>query len=127
LAKLKTVLAATYLSPYHHHGSIGPSCAVADVRANGVTIWCGTQTPFGTREALAKFLGLPNNKVHLIYHEASGCYGQNGADDVIVDAAVLARAVGRPVRVQWSRAGENGWGAVKAARLSGCASAVGHD
>src|SRR5205085_8033385 len=111
---------ATYTSPYHHQGSIGPSCAVADVRADGVTVWCGTQTPYGTREAVAKFLQLPNQKVHLIYAEASGCYGQNGADDVIVDAVVMSRAVGKPVRVQWSRADENGWEAYKAARISEC-------
>src|SRR5262249_11995958 len=120
LAKAKTVVKATYMSPYHHHGSIGPSCAIADVRADGVTLWCGTQTPFGTREAAAQFLALSNDKVHLIYYEASGCYGQNGADDVTIDALVLSRAVGRPVRVQWSRADENGWEAFKAARISEC-------
>ena len=120
LANAAKVVKATYLSPYNHHGSIGPSCAVADVRADGVTLWCGTQTPYGTREAVAKFLGLPNEKVRLIYAEASGCYGQNGADDVTVDALVLSRAVGKPVRVQWSRADENGWEAFKAARISEC-------
>lgn len=113
-------ISATYTTPYHHHGSIGPSCAIADVRSDGVTIWSGTQTPYGTREALAKFLGLANQKVRLIYAEASGCYGQNGADDVVIDAVVLSRAVGRPVRVQWSRADENGWEAYKAARISEC-------
>jgi CO/xanthine dehydrogenase Mo-binding subunit len=120
LGKAAKVVKATYLSPYNHHGSIGPSCAVADVRSDGVTLWCGTQTPYGTREAVAKFLGLPNERVRLIYVEASGCYGQNGADDVAVDALVLSRAVGKPVRVQWSRADENGWEAFKAARISEC-------
>jgi CO/xanthine dehydrogenase Mo-binding subunit len=120
LGKAAKVVKATYLSPFNHHGSIGPSCAVADVRADGVTLWCGTQTPYGTREAAAKFLDLPNEKVRLIYAEASGCYGQNGADDVTIDALVLSRAVGRPVRVQWSRADENGWEAYKAARISEC-------
>ena len=120
LGKAVKVVKATYLSPFNHHGSIGPSCAVADVRADGVTLWCGTQTPYGTREAAAKFLGLPNEEVRLIYTEASGCYGQNGADDVTIDALVLSRAVGKPVRVQWSRADENGWEAYKAARISEC-------
>ena len=120
LGKAVKVVKATYLSPFNHHGSIGPSCAVADVRTDGVTLWCGTQTPYGTREAAAKFLGLPNEKVRLIYTEASGCYGQNGADDVTIDALVLSRAVGKPVRVQWSRADENGWEAYKAARISEC-------
>lgn len=120
LSESAKTISATYMTPYHHHGSIGPSCAIADVRDDGVTVWCGTQTPYGTREAVAKFLGLANQKVRLIYAEASGCYGQNGADDVIVDAVVLSRAVGRPVRVQWSRADENGWEAYKAARISEC-------
>ncbi len=120
LGKAAKVVKATYMSPFNHHGSIGPSCAVADVRGDGVTLWCGTQTPYGTREAVAKFLGLPNERVRLIYNEASGCYGQNGADDVIVDAVVLSRAAGKPVRVQWSRADENGWEAYKAARISEC-------
>jgi CO/xanthine dehydrogenase Mo-binding subunit len=120
LAKAAKVVKATYMSPYNHHGSIGPSCAVADVRADGVTLWSGTQTPYGTREAVAKFLGLPNERVRLIYAEASGCYGHNGADDVTIDALVLSRATGKPVRVQWSRADENGWEAYKAARISEC-------
>ncbi|HEY4265770.1 MAG TPA: molybdopterin cofactor-binding domain-containing protein [Micropepsaceae bacterium] len=127
LGKAAKTVKATYLSPYHHHGSIGPSCAVADVRADGVTLWCGTQTPYGMREAAAKFLGLPNEKVHLIYTEASGCYGQNGADDVSIDAIVLSRAVGKPVRVQWSRADENGWEAYKAARISECSGGLDAD
>src|SRR5258708_11925183 len=120
LGKAVKLVKATYLSPFNHHGSIGPSCAVADVRADGVTLSCGTPTPYGTREAVAKFLGLPNEKVRLIYAEASGCYGQNGADDVTIDALALSRAVGKPVRVQWSRADENGWEAYKAARISEC-------
>jgi len=120
LTNAAKVVRATYLSPFNHHASIGPSCAVADVRADGTTLYCGTQTPYGTREAVAKFMGLPNERVRLIYTEASGCYGQNGADDVTIDAIVLSRAVGKPVRVQWSRADENGWEAYKAARISEC-------
>lgn len=110
------VVSASYATPFHHHGSIGPSCAIADVHGDKVTIWSGTQTPYGLREAAAKFLGLPNEKVRLIFVEPSGCYGQNGADDVVIDAVVLSQAVGKPVRVQWSRADENGWEAYKAAR-----------
>jgi nicotinate dehydrogenase subunit B len=127
LSKAAKVVKATYLSPYNHHGSIGPSCAVADVRTDGVRLWCGTQTPYGLREAAAKFLGLANEKVRLIYVEASGCYGQNGADDVSIDAIVLSRAVGKPVRVQWSRADENGWEAYKAARISECSGGLDAD
>ena len=118
LGQAATVVKASYESPYHHHGSIGPSCAIADAGPGGATIWCATQTPYGLREAAAKFLGVPNDKVRLIYVEASGCYGQNGADDVVIDALVLSQAIGKPVRVQWSRADENGWEALKGARVS---------
>ena len=127
LSKAAKIVKATYLSPFNHHGSIGPSCAVADVREGGVTLWCGTQTPYGLREAAAKFLGLVNEKVRLIYVEASGCYGQNGADDVAIDAIVLSRGVGEPVRVQWSRSDENGWEAFKAARISECSGGLDAD
>jgi nicotinate dehydrogenase subunit B len=111
-------LTATYETPYHLHGSIGPSCSVADFRPDGVTIWTGTQTLYGLREAIAIFLGLPNEKVRMIFVEASGCYGQNGADDVVIDALVLSQAVGRPVRVQWMREDEMGWESYKTARVT---------
>jgi nicotinate dehydrogenase subunit B len=124
LARAAKVVKANYMAPYHHHGSIGPSCAVADVRPDGATIWSGTQTPYGLRDACAKFLGVLNRSVRVIYVEGSGCYGQNGADDVVIDALVLSRAVKRPVRVQWMRQDENGWETHKSARWSECEGGV---
>ena len=109
LARDRRTLHATYCQPYQSHASIGPSCAVADVRDGGATIWSNTQGPNPLRGLLAQLLELPAEKVHLIHIEGSGCYGQNGSDDVAVDAAVLSKEVGRPVRVQWSRAEEFGW------------------
>jgi CO/xanthine dehydrogenase Mo-binding subunit len=100
---------ATYLQPYHAHASIGPSCAVADVRGDGVTVWSSTQGPYPLRGALAELLGLPLEQVHLIHVEGAGCYGQNGSDDVAADAVILSQAVGKPVRVQWSRQDEFAW------------------
>jgi nicotinate dehydrogenase subunit B len=117
-AKANKIITATYESPYHLHGSIGPSCAVADVRTDDATVWSATQTPYGLREAIAKFLGLADERVRLIFVEGSGCYGQNGADDVVIDAVVLSQAVARPVRVQWMRADEMGWETYKTARVS---------
>ncbi|MEP7199301.1 MAG: molybdopterin cofactor-binding domain-containing protein [Chloroflexota bacterium] len=102
-------LHATYYQPYHSHASIGPSCAIADVRDEQTTVWCSTQGPFALRGALAQLLGMPVEKVHLMHVEGSGCYGQNGADDVAADAVLLSQAVGKPVRVQWSRADEFVW------------------
>jgi nicotinate dehydrogenase subunit B len=108
-AAASKTFAATYLWPFQMHGMLGPSCAVADVRADRATIWTGTQGPFRTRKEVAKLLRLPEKSVRIVYVEGAGCYGRLCADDVAEDAAVLSRAVGKPVRVQWSRTDEHGW------------------
>src|SRR6266852_3506950 len=102
-------LAASYFWPMQSHASLGPSCAVADVRAGEATVWTASQGMHDNRATFARFLGLPEDKVRLIYLEGSGCYGMNGHEDAAADAAILSRAVGRPVRVQLSRADEHGW------------------
>lgn len=102
-------LSASYFWPMQSHASLGPSCAVADVRADEATIWTASQGMHDNRVTYARFLGLPLDKVRLIYLEGSGCYGMNGHEDAAADAAILSREVGRPVRVQWSRADELGW------------------
>jgi nicotinate dehydrogenase subunit B len=91
------------------HGSIGPACAVADVGVDAATVWTASQGTHGNRDTFARFLGLPREKVRLIYLDGAGCYGMNGHEDAAADAAILSRAVGRPVRVQWSREDEHGW------------------
>ena len=91
------------------HASIGPSCAVADVRQDTATIWTASQGTHGNQTTFARFIGLPKDKVRLIYLEGSGCYGMNGHEDAAADAAILSRATGRPVRVQWTREDELGW------------------
>src|SRR5262249_49335616 len=109
LAAAKTRLQATYSVPFQSHGSIGPSCAVADVRDGTATVWSGTQGSYLLRGSLADLLELPVEKVRVVWTEASGCYGHNGADDAAADAALLSQAVGKPVRVQWMRADEHAW------------------
>ncbi len=99
----------TYVWPFQMHGSIGPSCSVADFRADGLTVWSGTQNPLMLRADLATLLDLPEERIEVIRHEAAGCYGRNCADDVGADAALLSRAVGRPVRVQLTREQEHAW------------------
>jgi CO/xanthine dehydrogenase Mo-binding subunit len=100
---------ATYRWPFQMHGMMGPSCAVADVEKDHATIYTGTQGSFETREAVAELLGFAEKNVRVLYREASGSYGRMGADDVSEDAAVLSRAMGAPVRVQWMRDDEHGW------------------
>ncbi len=99
----------TYRWPFQMHAMIGPSCAVADVRGDRATIWSGSQAPFITRNGVARLLGLREQNVHFIYLEASGCYGRLEPDDAPEDAALMSRATGRPVRVQWMREDENAW------------------
>jgi nicotinate dehydrogenase subunit B len=101
-------LSAMYVWPYQGHASLGPSCAVADVREDGTTIWTSSQGPHGMRTSFAKLFGMPEEKVRVVYLDASGSYGTNGGDDAAAEAVLLSRAVGRPVRVQWMREDEHG-------------------
>jgi nicotinate dehydrogenase subunit B len=101
---------ATYTRPYQAHGSIGPSCAVAQSVDGTMTVWTHTQGVFPDRQGIAEMLRVPPASVRLIHVEGSGCYGHNGADDAAADAALIARALpGVPVRVQWMREQEHAW------------------
>jgi nicotinate dehydrogenase subunit B len=101
-------LSASYRWPMQTHGSIGPSCGVADVRADRVTVWSASQNVHGLQNTLARALGVERDLVRVIYMDGAGSYGANGADDASMEAALLSRAVGRPMRVQWSRQEEHG-------------------
>ena len=102
-------LSATYNFAIHMHGSMGPSCAVAEIKEGKLTCWSSSQATHDLRQQLAAMLSMPDTDVRAIYLEGSGCYGRNGHEDAAADAVLLARAVGRPVRVQWMRADEHGW------------------
>lgn len=101
---------ATYLHPFQMHGSLGSSCAVADVKGSGstatATIYSATQGAYPLRDSAALILGVPKENVHVIFTEGSGCYGLNGADSVSYDALLMSQGVGKPVRVQYTRADE---------------------
>ncbi len=109
LAGAASVVRATYRHPYQMHGSMGTSCAVADVRDGAATIWSATQSAYPTRNGVATLLGLPLERVRVVFTRGAGCYGINGADTVSFDAAMLSQSVGRPVRVQLSRRDEMAW------------------
>ena len=112
-------LEAAYTRPYIAHASIGPSCAVAEFNDGGLTVWTHSQGVFPLRRDLAKALKLGTDLVRCVHLEGSGCYGHNGADDVALDAALLARAAaGRPVRLQWMRDDEFAWEPYGAAMLA---------
>jgi nicotinate dehydrogenase subunit B len=109
LAAAPRKLSATYDFAIHTHGSIGPSCAVANFAEDRLTCWTASQSTHTLCKQLAAMLKMPEADVRCVYVEGAGCYGRNGHEDAAADAALLARAVGRPVRVQWMRADEHGW------------------
>lgn len=102
-------LAATYWWPCQSHASLGPSCAVAEVRPSSATVWTSTQGTYGLRGNLAKVFGMPEETIRVIYLDGSGSYGGNGNDDAAADAFLLSKRLGKPVRVQWMRHDEHGW------------------
>jgi nicotinate dehydrogenase subunit B len=105
-AKSRTIR-RQYTRPYLAHGSIAPSCAMAQWTADRVHVWTHSQGVYFLRADLALVLKLPIEHITVEHMEGAGCYGHNAADDVALDAVLLAKAAnGRPVRVQWSRADE---------------------
>ena len=102
-------LSALYVWPIQSHASLGPSCAVADVRPEGTTIWTASQGPHGMRANFSRIFGIPEDKLRVIFLDGSGSYGGNGNDDAAADALLLSRAIGKPVRVQWMREDEHAW------------------
>ena len=109
MALAAKVVKATYYHPYQMHGSMGSSCAVADVQGSKATIWSPTQGVWHQQHATALLLGLKPEDVRVIFRRGSGCYGINGADAVTYDAAILSQTVGKPVRVQLMRKDEMAW------------------
>jgi nicotinate dehydrogenase subunit B len=92
------------------HASLGPSAAVAQRVDAKLTVWTHSQGVYPLRAALAQVLGTDEDDIRAIHVDGPGCYGHNGADDVALDAALLARAApGRPVSLKWTRAGEHAW------------------
>lgn len=102
-------LQATYDLAMNTHGSIGPSCAVADFKNGQLTVWTPSQASHLLRQQLATMLRIKPEQVRCIYVEGAGCYGRNGSDDCSSEAALISKEIGRPVRLQWMRQDEHGW------------------
>jgi nicotinate dehydrogenase subunit B len=121
-------LEAVYTKPYMAHASIGPSCALAELKDGKMTVWTHSQGVFPLRAELVKALKMPPTAIRCVHAEGSGCYGHNGADDVALDAALLARAVpNRPVRLQWMRDDEFAWEPYGPAMVMRAKAALGDD
>ncbi len=109
IAGAAKVIEAEYEWPFQSHASMGPACVVVDARADGATVWTGTQKPHFARDGVAAILGLKPEQVRAIWVRGPGSYGRNDAGDAAMDAAVLSQAVGAPVRVQYTRDQGHGW------------------
>ena len=103
------IIEAQYEWPLQSHASMGPGCAIADVRDGRATIWTGSQKPHSVRDGAAKLLGLAPEAVRSIWVMAPGSYGRNDAGDVALDAAWLSQRLGKPVRVQYMRHDATAW------------------
>ena len=103
-------LNATYKRPFQMHASLGPSAAAALWQDGKLTVWSHTQAAFILRGALAQVLELDESQIRVVHAEGAGCYGHNGADDVALDAALVARALpGQPIMLKWTRWDEHAW------------------
>ena len=109
LATAARRIEAWYEYPFQSHACMGPACAVAQVSPEAVTVWMGGQKPYPLRSAVAELLGRRREQVRVIWMPGPGSYGMNDADDAAVDAALVARDIGRPVRLQYSRADATAW------------------
>ena len=103
------IVEASYEWPFHSHASMAPACGVADMRDGEATVWTGGQKPHFCREGIAKMFNLPEEKVKVMFMTGPGSYGRNDSGDATMDAAVLSKAVGKPVRVQGMRHDGTQW------------------
>ncbi|HEX3340966.1 MAG TPA: molybdopterin cofactor-binding domain-containing protein [Pseudolabrys sp.] len=103
------VIEAEYEWPFQSHASMGPACALVEIKDGQITCWSGTQKSHFVQQGVASTLGVPPESVHVIWKTGPGSYGRNDADDCAMDAAILAKSVGKPVRLQYMRDQGTGW------------------
>src|SRR2546421_5284442 len=103
------VIEAEYEWPFQSHAAMGPACAVVEIKGDKVNCWSGTQKSHFVQIGLSSQLGVPLENVHVRWTNGPGSYGRNDADDCAADCAVLAKAVGKPVRLQYMRDQGTGW------------------
>jgi nicotinate dehydrogenase subunit B len=108
-AKATKLIEAQYEWPLQSHASMGPACAIAEVKGERCTVWTGSQKPHYVRAGVAKLIGAPPENVRAIWISGPGSYGRNDAGDAALDAAFLSKIIGKPVRVQGMRADGTAW------------------
>jgi nicotinate dehydrogenase subunit B len=125
LANAAKKLEVSYECPFQSHATMGPGCAVADVHMDGVTtVWSGGQKPHDLQKGFSQLLRVPIDTVRVIWVEDAGSYGRPGFEDAAADAVILSQAVGKPVRVQWTREDMTAWGSKGPAVLCDLAAGI---
>ena len=103
------VVEAEYEWPFQSHACMGPACALVEIKDGQVNCWTGSQKPHFVQNGISGTLGIPTDKIHVVWVVGPGSYGRSDADDAAMDAAVMAQAIGKPVRVQYMREQGTGW------------------
>ncbi len=109
LASAAQVVEAAYEVPYQGHTAIGPAHAMADPSNGQMTIYSNDMKAYGLRNGVAEFLDMPRENVRVVWMDGPQLYGRTAADDAGFEAAFLAKEIGRPVRMQWTRHEETAW------------------
>jgi isoquinoline 1-oxidoreductase len=120
-------LAQTYTVAYIAHAPLEPRAAVAEWENNKLTVWTGTQRPFGVRSELAEAFRVPEESVHVIVPDTGSGYGGKHTGECAIEAARLARATGKPVKLVWTREEEFTWAYFRPAGVIEVSSGVKND
>ncbi|HEY7306234.1 MAG TPA: molybdopterin cofactor-binding domain-containing protein [Bryobacteraceae bacterium] len=120
-------LRSTYTIAYIAHTPLEPRAALAEWSGGKLTVWTGTQRPFGVRTELASAFGLPENQVHVLMPDMGSAYGGKHSGECAVEAARIAKAAGKPVKLIWTREEEFTWAYLRPAGIIEVASAVSPD
>jgi nicotinate dehydrogenase subunit B len=112
---------------YIAHVPLEPRAALAQWNGDQLTVWTGTQRPFGVRQELSAAFHLPEEKVRVFMPDTGSGYGGKHTGDAAMEAARLARAAKRPVKVDWTRQEEMTWAYFRPAGVIEITSAVNPD
>ena len=121
------VLKQTYTVAYIAHTPLEPRAAVADWKEDKLTVWTGTQRPFGVRSDLARTLGIPEEQIRVIVPDTGSGYGGKHTGEAAIEAARFSKAVGKPVKVVWTRQEEFTWAYFRPAGIIDITSGVNND
>ena len=120
-------LEATYTVAYIAHTPLEPRAAVAEWNNGKLTVWTGTQVPFGVRSELAEAFGIPESRVRVIVPDTGSGYGGKHTGEAAIEAARLAKAAGKPVKIIWTREEEFTWAYFRPAGVIDIRSGVRND